>query len=286
MTRRCWLAWAVSLAGHGAIVLGIAQLCAFRQHSQTSPKVAVNRVIAPPEQYCSISVSFAEEPSKPNPTPSQPKADPPKQRDNPPAPKSISNQSSPAAPIAKDNPGPSGLVQTGHHATGVAPLHGRIDSRGTSIVYVIDQSASMARGGKLKNAIAMLKASLRQLGPEVRFQIVTYDSVAMIARIGGSSQLVEAGDANIVQAESLLDAVVGEGSSRHADGLIAGLGLHPSVLILLTDADELSPAQIARIKLWNRHGTAIHAVILGDGKPSRSSSLRELTGPDRLHFVP
>jgi hypothetical protein len=95
--------------------------------------------------------------------------------------------------------------------------------------------------------------------------------------------LAAASDANRAEVDALLAEIIGEGSSRHCDGLITGLGLHPDVLILLTDADELSPAEVARCKQWNRKGTAIHAVVFG--KMNGISSLRALTGPERLQHV-
>jgi hypothetical protein len=275
------MAWAVSLTGHGLLVFGVVQLCAALRRLPDSPKPVVNSIIEPPADYCSVSISLGDEPRKRTPAPVRSKTDPPKQRDELPEPKAVQVQRNSVGPPAKDDPG---VVQPSHNTSGVLHLHGRLTRAGASIVYVLDQSGSMARDGKLKQALAMLKASLAQLGPDVRFQIVVYDSKPAILRIGGSRELVGASEANLAQADALLSEIIGEGSSRHCDGLIAGLGLHPEVLILLTDADELSTSEVNRCKLWNRKATAIHAFIFGESE-GIESSLRELTGPERLHHV-
>lgn len=281
MCRRGWLAVVISCTAHGLLVFGVVLLCAALRSSPESPKPDANRVIDAPDDYGSISISLEEESVKQAPISIRPQAVPPKERDDLPAPKAIAVQSNSTEPQVKQDPG---VVQAGYQKPGVVPLHGKMTSAGASIVYVLDQSGSMARDGKLKHAIATLKASLRQLGPDVRFQIVVYDSKPTILRIDGRRELAAASDVNRAEVDALLAEIIGEGSSRHCDGLIAGLGLHPDVLFLLTDADELSPAEVARCKRWNRKGTAIHAAIFGKPK-TEHVSLRELTGPDRLHHV-
>ena len=287
MTKRGWLAWAVSLAGHGLLVFGVCRYFVFAPHSPVSPK-PVNRVIEAPIDYGSVSISFVEElkPSEPVSN-SQTVAAPvqsPEKRDGAPRSMANRNQGNPIEPRPEQGPQPSGLAQPGHPVPGVAPLHGKIAQPGTSIVYVLDVSGSMARERKLQRAIGMLKASLRQLGPDVRFQVVTYDSQATISRIGGSSELVKASEASLTQADAILDRLIGEGSSRHVEGLIAGLGLHSDVLILLTDADELLPTDMTRIKQWNKKGTAIHAVLFGTASVGKSP-LQDVVGKDRLHYL-
>jgi hypothetical protein len=143
----------------------------------------------------------------------------------------------------------------------------------------------MGQAKKLTHAVGLLKSSLRQLGPGVRFQIVTYDSQAVVARLAGAVDLVLASASTIAQAETILDDLSGEGSSRHAEGLKAGLGLHPDLLILLSDAGDLSAADVKHIKQWNQKGTVIHAVLLGPAEGTNVALLSELTGPGRVHFV-
>lgn len=277
MSKRGKLAWAVSIGGHTLLVLGIIRLCAFLQGSPNPPKAVVNLVIDNPYDGISVSVCFEEAPTQKLEPSKRPK------RDDPPAPKNLADTNANAS-NSNNNSNPGGVVQAEHRTPGAIPLHGKITRSGASIVYVLDRSGSMARDGKLQKAIAMLKASLRQLGPDVRFQIVSYDSRPTVYRIAGRVDLALANDANIAQAEAILNDEIGEGSSRHVEGLIAGLGLRPDMLILLTDGDDLSPDDVKRIRNWNKKGTEIHAIVLGNPGADHSS-LRALTGAERLHFL-
>src|SRR5262249_55239124 len=149
---------------------------------------------------------------------------------------------------------------------------------GFSIVYVLDRSGSMGRDRKLNHAIDSLRSSLRQLASDVRFQIVAYDSRADVLRIGHSTDLVFASPANIEDAQEQLQALNGEGSSRHLEGLRTGLSMQPDLLILITDADDLTAKEVQQVKKWNARGTSIHAVLVGSSGES-AASLQELAGP-------
>jgi hypothetical protein len=167
----------------------------------------------------------------------------------------------------------------------VGPLHGPFQP-GPSIVYVLDRSGSMAQDRKLTHAVALLKASLANLGPQNRFQVVTYDSQAAPLRLAGNLILAPASVKNVADAANLLDGLVAEGSSRHVEGLRTGLEFQPDFLILLTDAGDLSSADLRRIKQWNRKGTSIHVFLLGAGANDDIASVRELAGAANVHFVP
>lgn len=279
---RAWLALGASLACHALLVITACQL--FERFRQPSPPDgAVDRRIATPDGYAPISLSFDDAPAPPRvvktaqPAPPDPRPILPKKE----AAVHGANAPSRAAPVAS---GVSPGMAHGHGPPGVSPLHGKITTPGASVVYVLDRSGSMGRDGKLAHAVAILETSLRQLDAGVRFQIVTYDGRAATLRIGGSGELAGATPDNLRHAGELLDELTGEGSSRHVEGLRAGLALRPDLLILLTDADELSSKDVQEVRRRNTKGTLIHVVLIG-ASYSEQSTLKDLAGPQRLHVV-
>jgi hypothetical protein len=252
----------------------------------------VNCRIDAPEGHSPISLSFDDSPPSPAPAkhpelsaaaiaPKQPVLTSPKQQNLAPKQDAAEGTNTPHGSQGSENG-----AGTGTGATGTAPLHGKLTKSGSSIVYVLDRSGSMGRDRKLAHAVAMLKSSLKLLGPDVRFQIVTYDSQAIASRIAGSLDLISANPVSIAEAERQLDELVGEGSSRHFEGLRLGLSFHPDLLILITDADELSPKDAKALQKWNENKTTnIHVILLDETRVKQSSSLAELVGPRNIHLV-
>jgi hypothetical protein len=172
---------------------------------------------------------------------------------------------------------------------GVGPLHGKISQEGYMVVYVLDRSGSMGRAGKLSKARDLLKASLHQLSPQVRFQIVAYDSEAEAFNIDQGIELACATSENIRRAEEQLEQLIAEGSSKHLEGFRLGLRFRPNLLILLSDADDLSLADAKLVKQWNpKNETSIHAVILGSPDSTRGVSALQTVCQqgDGIHFLP
>jgi hypothetical protein len=275
-----WRAVGISLACHAFMVGAFLLALPAGRSSRVAAVPALDLKIPAPENFVPISFQFDDPPIRTHPkkvvAEPQPKQDAskngsPLQNVTPAAYQTTSPVTPPAA---NNSPGPPS----------VGPLHGPLVRPGSSIVYVLDRSGSMAQDKKLPYAVALLKASLAQLGPEVRFQIVAYDSQAMPFRLAGNLALAPASVKNISDAGNLLDGLVAEGSSRHVDGLQAGLALQPDFLILLTDAGNLSSTDVKRIKQWNRKGTSIHAFLIGVGAGADVSSLREFAG-DNVRFM-
>ena len=288
---RSQLGWAVgiSLACHA--ILGSVLFLAFSggHFCRLAAEAPIDTRIALVEDYQPITVVFDEPaPRVQAPSPPITSAVIPKVESVAEGPKKLDpTPSAPRAPSTAINSPPNPGVQGNGSGTAlVQPLHGPFTRAGLSIVYVLDRSGSMGPGKKLAHAVAILKASLQKLGPEVRFQIVTYDSQATVFRLAGNLELVLASKQNILDAENMLDELVAEGSSRHAEGLRAGLGLHPDLLILLTDAGDLSADDAKQIKQWNFKKTTIHAVLIGSAANENVESLRNLAGKGNVHFVP
>jgi Mg-chelatase subunit ChlD len=111
---------------------------------------------------------------------------------------------------------------------------------GQRIVYILDCSGSMGEFGKLAAARAALTATLRRQSAEVRFQVIAYNSTARSLFPG---ECVVATGANIARAEERLADLNAAGRSNHAEAVRLAANLRPDVIVLLTDADDLSAAQ-------------------------------------------
>jgi len=290
ISKQAKLALGLSLVAHAVLLLALFQFFAL---IQAAPSLAerdiVDRRIEAPTDYPPMSINLEDLPA-PSPK-AEPKTLPrtitaPTQPAAPPqTPTTSSTSEKPASEKVTPASATGGNERTTGQSASVSPLHGPLTKAGMSIVYVLDRSGSMGRERKLFHAAAMLKESLGQLGPDILFQIVLYDSQAVIARIGGSCDLAPASPQNIREAQTQLSDLIGEGSSRHFEGLQVGLGLHPDLLLLLTDADELGLNEVKRLKLFNNKGTIIHAVLLGSADASMRSSLRDLAGVGNVHWV-
>jgi len=140
----------------------------------------------------------------------------------------------PAGAIADPNVKPAGAAPAS-----AQPIHGAM-TPGQSVVYVLDGSGSMGEFGKFAAARAALVATLRRQPEGVRFQVIAYGSTARPLFPGGC---VPATPANVAAAEAKLLALEPAGRSNHAEAVRLAAGLRPDVILLLTDADDLSAAQ-------------------------------------------
>ncbi len=141
----------------------------------------------------------------------------------------------------------------------------QVAAQGQTIVYVIDHSMSMGRGG-LAAARQELRASLDRLPETARFQVVVYNRSAEALRLDGTTGLVPATAANKQQAARLLEDLPADGGTDHGPALKLALALRPDVIFFLTDADDLRAEQVREVTRINRERnagrTAIHAIEL------------------------
>jgi len=134
-----------------------------------------------------------------------------------------------------------------------------VAAKGKSVVYVIDRSGSMQeRFGLAREQVI---ASLRQLPPDARFQVIAYDRNALILRVGEGG-LAVATPANVEAAVAELAAMREAGGTDHLRALKLALQLRPDVIYFLTDEDDLTVADVRQIKEINRSQTSIHALCL------------------------
>ncbi len=140
-------------------------------------------------------------------------------------------------PVADANVRPAGGTTAESSATAI---HGALKS-GQTVVYVLDCSGSMGAAGKFDAARAALVATLRQQPATVRFQVIVYAGTAkpLLATDGNA---LPASEANVRAASERLAALEPRGTSDHYGAARAALAFRPDVILMLTDADDLSAA--------------------------------------------
>jgi hypothetical protein len=165
-----------------------------------------------------------------------------------------------AGPSGEGGPAAAG-APSGLPGGGLFPLA----ASAASVVYVLDRSMSMGPDGALEVACRELLASLRRLPASARFQVIAYNLAAEPLPINGRVDLVPAEPPVIEQAARALGDLDARGGTNHARALFRGLTLHPAVLYLITDADDLPPEDVQHLTRFNHDRpspTAIHAVEL------------------------
>ncbi len=122
----------------------------------------------------------------------------------------------------------------------VAPLHGPLGN-GQTVAYVLDCSGSMGEFGRFAAARAALLATLRQQPETVKFRVVAYNTTAR-PLVGERPVAVTREAVAAVEAE--LGRLRPTGRSDHAAGLRLALTPRPDVIVLLSDADELTASAV------------------------------------------
>ncbi len=80
--------------------------------------------------------------------------------------------------------------------------------------------------------------------------------------MNGQSGLLTASAARKAQARRLIEGLRAEGGTDHLAALKRALLLRPDAIFFLTDADDLTEAQVRDVTRFNRGWTAIHTVEL------------------------
>jgi hypothetical protein len=171
-----------------------------------------------------------------------------------------------AAPVVSGIPNsvPGPTVREGPSE---AVPHGRASEPGSSlfsapasarrIVFVIDRSVSMGLCGGLQRARDELRAALRALPPDARFQVIAYNQAAILLL----PDLLPAGPDTVERALQKLDALHAEGRTDHLKALKTALYQRPDVVFLVTDADDLDDWPVR----LNFGAATLNVVELGRG---------------------
>ncbi|HEV3205226.1 MAG TPA: VWA domain-containing protein [Gemmataceae bacterium] len=136
----------------------------------------------------------------------------------------------------------------------------QIPSRGQTVVYVIDRSASMGLNGGLALAKRELRTSVERLPSSTRFQVIAYNRFTEPFRIGGQISLLSANWENKSRVLRIIEDLQAEGGTDHLAALKRALIYQPEDIFFLTDADDLTDTQIQNVTNLNRGRTAIHCI--------------------------
>ncbi len=143
-----------------------------------------------------------------------------------------------------------------------------IKAKGTRFVYVVDRSGSMSNYGAIRVAKAELMGSLESLDGTQQFQIMFYNTIALIMeQRKDKPQLYWASDINRTLARRFIGSVLVDGGTDHMPALRKALRFGPEHIFLLTDADEpqLSAADLDEVKRINGGRSKIHCIEFGKG---------------------
>jgi Ca-activated chloride channel family protein len=141
-------------------------------------------------------------------------------------------------------------------------------------VYVLDRSSSMGPDGLLRRAANAVRASLAELGPDTRFQIVAYNAGTTVL----APQPLSASDEAKDQADRWLASLSAEGGSNHKAGFRDALAATPDELFLLTDADDLEESDVRAIAALIRTPVRLSAAVFRGHRPAAVTPLERLVG--------
>lgn len=156
---------------------------------------------------------------------------------------------------------------------GARPLHGR-PKAGTTVVYVLDRSASMGPDGLLIRAANAVRASLAELTADTRIQIVAYNGGTITLAPRPLLATAEAKD----RADRWLASLTAEGGSNHRTGFREAMAAKPDQLILLTDADDLEESDVRAIAALIRTPVRLTAAVFAGHRPAAVTPLERLVG--------
>lgn len=161
-----------------------------------------------------------------------------------------------------------------------------IEAQGTSVVFMIDCSASMGEGKAFSIAKERLIAAVKDISDTQRFQIVFYNQdVHLLKHLG----LTVAGDNEKQRAIRFIEQQKANGSTRLRVALAVAVQTQADVVLLVTDGAQpgLRSRDLQEIQRLNRNGTAIHAIEVGPhqhGKKNHLTRLAEQNGGSYKYF--
>jgi|GEM_PF-1920205 len=142
------------------------------------------------------------------------------------------------------------------------------------ILYLLDNSGGMRKGGKFEALVAELQASVSTLSQKQKFYVIFYsDTVYPLFYPPGVRQFIAANDRNRQRLEQWLSSVELCGGNAIDEALAAADVVRPEVVFLLTDGD-LFTTEKKKDLLLNHPGRPyqIHTFGLGVGPQTRTAA--------------
>lgn len=204
--------------------------------------------------------------------------------------RSVSGQNVPsAADMIGNLKGGSQTAGLGYELGGKASvrLFGA-EGKGSSFVYVFDQSGSMDEyGGKpMQAAKNNLVKSFESLGKLHKFNLIFYNEKPYVWK---PNKMVFADDVNKAGAIKYVQGIIPRGGTKHYPALMEAMRLNPEIIFFLTDGDEndrLRPGELEEIDRRNgRIGAQINVIQFGVGENRQAAFLRNLAARNRGQYV-
>jgi hypothetical protein len=203
----------------------------------------------------------------------------------PPSPSEKANPTSPGPrplPGAAPGSGPAGLSSGGDgQGTGGQRLFPPIQP-GQNVVYLLDRSQSMGLRKSLVRACNEVLLSLKGLPATSRFQVLIFNRQVETLLPAATPAWLQADPATLQSVRQVLQTLTPTGSTQHGQALQRALVWRPQQIVLATDSDDLSLAEIQALTRCNAGRSAIHVIDLGwRGEREGSLVLRQLAGSNR-----
>ena len=151
-----------------------------------------------------------------------------------------------------------------------------VDESAEKVVFLIDNSASMAGDHQRERIQIQLRSFLGQLRPDQQFQVLFFNETTTALAISSApkSDMYDATSANVYSAIVAVGRLQPQGGTDYLRSLTSALRLDADVIYLMTDGDQPAVANSELQTILNRHGneTRFHVIELGHEQSGTSGT--------------
>ena len=248
--RRLLIPVALSLVGHALLLCAIVLV---PRHEDTAPP----SIRGSSELRLSMSIAGPRRPSPKRIEPEGPWIDVVPSLVIPSTPAGGTAGPSLAPTLSGIGDGPGSGVPTRPAGSSVVV----VPNRARRVVFLLDRSGSMDLSGALDRAKVELAAALDALPPDTAFQLLAYNSNAL-PLVGDLSGLLPATPEKVARVRQELETLRASGFTLHVEAVRTALQFRPDLVVLLTDADDLSPEKVHSMTIANSGRATIDVVEL------------------------